>query len=234
MSHTQKESQLPSSCKISVICVTNRIGAGAFLEEQLSKQTFKDFEVIIADDSEELGWHEGWDWFWPRQKDDGDVWNINKAYNDCLSMVNGELIVFLQDFIEIKANGLQRFWDLYQLYPNDLITGCGHKYEDEKIVETDDRCFGERTLVPSDWTYYELNWASCPTHIAPRFDESMDKFYGGENQIFALNSKAAVWLDRTNECKGEAHYDRPENWEAEHTNKNGRLNEKILECQMKS
>lgn len=232
MSHTQKESVRP---KLSVVCVTNRPHAPNYLWEQLAKQTFKDFEIIIADEltigeiSSESLVH-----FKPRPKNAGDVWNVNKAYNDCLNKVKGELIVFIQDFIEIPANGLERFWELYQLYPNDLVTGCGHKYENGKIVETDDRCFGERALVPSDWTYYELNWASCPIHIAPRFNESMDTHYGGENQIFALNSKTTVWLDRTNECKGEAHHDRPENWESEHANKQGRLNKKILECQTKS
>jgi len=63
--------------KISVICVTNRKGASKYLKEQLDKQTFKDFEVIIANDSGEEG-------FIPRGKKERDVWNLNKAYNDCL------------------------------------------------------------------------------------------------------------------------------------------------------
>lgn len=216
---------------LTVICVTKRKGGYKFLAEQLLKQTFKDFEVIVADETisgEDLGQIHR---FKPRQKNEGDVWNLNKAYNDCLKKVKGELIVFLQDFIEIPANGLQRFWDLYQLYPNDLITGCGHKYKDGKIVETDDRCFGDRKLVPSDWTYYELNWASCPNKVAPAFEENMDKNYGGENQCFALKAslifKANIWLDRTNECKGLVHEDRPSDWEQEHLNKANRHNQQI-------
>ncbi len=213
--------------KISVICVTNRKGAIAFLKKQLDKQTFKDFDVIVADDS---GDEDFFEQFKPRQKNEGDVWNLNKAYNDCLSKVTGELIVFLQDFIEIPANGLERFWELYQLYPNDLITGCGHKYENGRIAETDSRCFGDRKLVSSDWTFYELNWASCPAKIAPRFEEDMDKFYGGENIVFALKAHlkgSEIWLDRINECKGLAHNDRPSDWEDLHHNKNNRLNDKI-------
>lgn len=202
---------------ISVICPTIREGAKEFLEKQLAKQTFKDFETIIIGRETEIG--------------EGNVWTLNRDYNKALSKAKGELIVFLQDFIEIPANGLQRFWDLYQLYPNDLITGCGHKYKDGRIVETDDRCFGDRKLVPSDWTYYELNWASCPTKVAPKFEESMDKYYGGENQIFALKStlinKNQVWLDRANECKGLAHEDRPKDWEESHINKSNRHNEII-------
>lgn len=210
--------------KISVIVVTNKSGAVEFLKTQLDKQTFKDFEVIIADDGGNPKLYEKQ--FTPRQKGKEDVWNLNKAYNDCFQKVEGQLIVFYQDFIKIQANGLQRFWDIYQLYPNDLITGCGHKYLDGKIAETDDRVFGEKALVESDWTYYELNWSSCPTEIAPKFEEDMDTHYGGENQIFAFKSGANVWLDRMNECKGEMHNGRPDNWESKHSNR-GFLNQKI-------
>ena len=70
--------------KISVVCVTNRKGAIGYLNEQLKKQTFKDFEVIIANDSEDEGG------FKPRQKEEKDVWNLNKAYNDCIEKAQGE------------------------------------------------------------------------------------------------------------------------------------------------
>lgn len=217
--------------KISVIIVTNRKGGAESAMVQVAKQTFKDWEVVVADDSTIPPFYDVA--FNPRQKKEGDVWNLNKAYNDCLKKAKGELIVFLQDFIEIPANGLQRFWDIYRLYPNDLVTGCGHKYKDGKLVETDERCFGTYQLVESDWSYYELNWSSCPSKIAPKFEEDMDKFYGGENQIFALKAKlehgSEVWLDRTNVCKGLVHEDRPENWESCHINKNNRHNKKIKE-----
>jgi glycosyltransferase involved in cell wall biosynthesis len=223
--------------KISVVCVTNREGAVPFLVAQLQKQTFQDFEVIIADDLCENKLIDEtffqipttpYQHFKPRQKNEGDAWNLNKAHNDCLEKVNGELIVFLQDFIWIPANGLQRFWDMYQILPEALVTGVGHKYREDlkTIVETDERVFGERGMVESDWTYYELNWASCPKERAPQFDEDMDTHYGGENQIFALKSGLDVWIDRNNECKGIAHTDRRSNWEEKHANK-GFLNEKI-------
>ena len=99
--------------KISVGCVTNRKGSVEFLKKQLDKQTFKDFEVIIADDAENPKLYDKQ--FKPRAKGEGDVWNVNKAYNDCFSRVEGELIVFFQDFIEVPANGLKRFYDLGSL-----------------------------------------------------------------------------------------------------------------------
>ncbi len=212
---------------ISVVCVTNKPGAVEYLKKQLDKQTFKDFEVIIADDGGNPKLYDKQ--FKPREKQEGDVWNLNKSYNDCLSRVEGELIVYLQDFIQISANGLQRFKTLWEILPTALITGCGHKYKDGKITETDDRVFGEKGLVESDWTYYELNWSSCPTKIAPKFEEDMDTHYGGENQIFAFKANRPVWIDRLNECKGEMHEGRPDDWEICHVNKDGFLNKKIKE-----
>lgn len=204
--------------KISVLCVTNRNGAIKYFKEQLNKQTFKDFEVIIANDSEDDGG------FKPRQKKKGDVWNLNKAYNDCLDRAKGELLVFLQDFIWIQANGLQRFWDIYQLYPDALITGCGHKYEQDlkTINEVDNRCFGEKRLEKCHWSNWEMNWSSCPRAIMPRFDEEMDKNYGGENIYIAKTANKDVYIDRLNECKGlsqEICGGRPKNWEEKHFNK---------------
>lgn len=215
--------------KISVVFVTNRSGAIEYLNKQLSKQTLQNFEVIIANDSEDSGG------FKPRQKDDGDAWNLNKAYNDCLDKVTGDLVVFLQDFIWIPANGLERFWEVHEIYPDDLITGVGHKALNgiEGISETDERVIGEPGVSPGNESHFELNWAACPANKLVRFDEDMDKHYGGENQVFALKVqkqfKNNIWIDRSNRCIGlsqESCGGRPENWEELHANK-GSLAKKI-------
>jgi hypothetical protein len=211
--------------RISVVCVTNRPNAVPYLLTQLEKQTFKDFEVIVADDlctTPLLPGH-----FKPRGKGEGDVWNLNKAYNDALDRVTGELVVFLQDFIWIPANGLERFVETHELYPTDLITGVGHKAKDglNGISETDERVFGDPGLSPGNETHFELNWASCPTSQLQRFDEEMDKHYGGENQVFASKAMKAgsrVWIDRSNRCIGFSQDEcggRPGDWEEHHWNK---------------
>lgn len=215
--------------KISVVCATNRVNAVPYLLTQLEKQTFKDFEVIVADDLCETPLFEKH--FKPRQKGEGDAWNLNKAYNDCLDKVEGELIVFLQDFIWIPANGLERFWEIYQLYPNDLVTGVGHKAKNglEGISEVDERAIGEPGLYEGNHTLWEMNWASCPAKIAPRFLEEMDKHYGCENQVYALQATykgAKVWIDRSNKCIGFSQEEcggRKSDWEENHWNKQNRL-----------
>lgn len=217
--------------KISVICVTNRLGAVKFWNEQLEKQTFKDFQVIIADDNAQFNvFDDKLTYFLPRKKNTDDVWNLNKAYNDCLDLATGELLVFLQDFIWIPANGLQRFWDLYEIYPDALITGCGHKYEKDlkTIVEIDDRALGDKKVVPCHWSQWEMNWSSCPAKLMPKFDEEMDKHFGGENQYIAKTAGKQVYLDRLNECKGwsqELCGGRPEKWEELHFNKTNKYRE---------
>jgi len=212
---------------ISVICVTNRQGALDFYRQQLDKQTFRDFETIIADDlydQRPICCVPKVTHFKPRQKEEGDAWNINKAYNDALEKAQGELLVFLQDFIHIQANGLERFWEVYQLYPDCLITGVGHKAKHglEGISEVDERALQAPGLYPGNHSHFELNWAACPRKIAVPFSEEMDKHYGGENQYFAYKANKPVWIDASNRCIGLSQEEcggRPADWEEKHFNK---------------
>lgn len=215
--------------KISVICVTKRTPeALEILSDDLNRQTFRDFESIVADEN----WYDfnpSFDThFSPRRKLDIDVWNINKAYNDCLDQATGELLVFLQDFIWIPSDGLQKFWDFYQEHSNALIAGVGHKAEHgiQGISEFDRRTSSNDPITYTGW---ELNWAACPRKIMPRFNEQMDRYYGGENQYvakYAMHMGAECLIDRTNQCIGYSQKEcggRPENWEPMHANKEGRL-----------
>jgi hypothetical protein len=205
---------------ISVVCVTNRKGAAQFLKEQLDKQTFTDYEAIVADDSSDAR-IKVWKHFTPRQKQKGDVWNLNKAYNDCLNLAEGELTVFLQDFIWIPANGLERFWETYQIYPDALVTGVGHKAKSgiKGISETDFRMNAGPGLHAGNPSLYELNWSSCPSRLLKPFREEMDACYAGSEKVWAKDIGADVWIDGSNvsiglsqeECGG-----RPADWEQNH------------------
>lgn len=217
--------------KISVILVSNRKKFDEIFYNNLERQTFRDFEFIVADENID-SYLETKTWFKPRAKLGGDIWNINKAYNDCLDRATGELLVFLQDFIWIPDDGLQRFWDDYQAHPNALITGVGHKAKDglEGISENDYRVDETKTgLHPCTFAEWEMNWACAPRKIMPRFNEKMDWFYGGENQYVAklaqLNG-AELLVDQSNRCiqySQEFCGGRPEDWEESHCNKSGRL-----------
>jgi glycosyltransferase involved in cell wall biosynthesis len=224
---------MAGSPKISVITVTNRIGWLPVLSDDMRRQTFRDFEVVVAADGPRYESHpyDGWTVFVPRQKSGADAWNLNKAYNDCLDRAQGELLVFLQDFIWIPANGLQRFWDDYLMFPDALVTGVGHKAKDglEGISETDERALGDGEISPGNHTHWELNWAMCPRAMMPRFDESMDTHYGGENQHAARQAEARgarILIDRGNRCIGYSQDScggRPPDWEERHFNKTAGL-----------
>ena len=219
--------------KISVIVVTNRNGYRNILLDDMLRQTFRDFEVIVADDFGFTTIPSPFKEFIPRQKNESDVWNLNKAYNDCLDRAKGELLVFLQDFIWIPDDGLQRFWDDYQKYPNAFITGVGHKAQNglEGISEIDHRMIdgGGLRLCDHFQTPWELNWSCAPRALMPRFNEKMDMFYGGENLYIshaAVLKGAQIAIDHDNVCIGYSQAEcggRPENWEEMHCNKHGRL-----------
>lgn len=219
----------PANKKISVIFVTNRKGYEEILTDNLDRQTFRDFEVIVADENVEPYMASHY-YFKPRQKAEGDVWNINKAYNDAIDRAEGELLVFLQDFIWIPANGLQRFWDLHLIYPDALITGVGHKAVKglDGISEPDERVFALREVSPGNASHWELNWSACPREAMPRFHEGMDKYYGGENQYIAKKAGRQIWIDRLNQCIGYNQDEcggRPADWEEMHINKKARWKE---------
>jgi len=224
--------------KISVICVTNRDGWHKVLLDDLDRQTFHDFEVIVANDA--LFYHKGlthlenWQIFRPREKFETDAWNLNKAYNDCLDRAEGELLVFLQDFIWIPDDGLQRFWDDYQAHPNAFITGVGHKAKEglQGISEEDHRMAAYPDGVSKCKSYFaewEMNWACAPRSIMPRFNEKMDEWYGGENQYVAkvaMLEGRDILIDRNNVCIGysqDACGGRPVDWEERHCWRDGRL-----------
>lgn len=219
--------------KISIIFVTNRSGWYDILKENLGRQTFNDFEVIVANDSDDWGAMPNWFVFKPRQKKQGEAWNLNKAYNDCIDRANGELLVFLQDFIWIPDYGLEKFWKVYLENPNSFVTGVGNKAKDglEGISEYDLRMNGpdgvhmiDPMIIP-----WEMNWASAPRVIMPRFEEKMDSYYGGENIYISRKAYlfgAMFMIDRSNQCIGYSQEycgGRPHDWEELHANKEGRL-----------
>lgn len=247
--------------KISILYVTNRLGGIDILKDNLDRQTFRDFEVVIVDDldrSDEIKAYMA-DYsptvLKPRPRASGDVWNLNKAYNDGLRACKGELIVFLQDYIWVRANGLERWWQDYEAHPEAFFSGVGHKakWPERKdndgamsifkrfeapvgISELDDRLIEPKTgLEESNYSTWELNWACAPRKLMPEFDESMDQHFGGDNVVVA--AKAAMlgvefYIDYSNTNSGynqSALFPRHPDWEKYHANK-GALNDKL--CQI--
>ena len=196
--------------RISVITLTVRPEAVALVIKALKRQTFKDFEWIIASPFPVISSDFKYTWLVDPPIKEGDYWVIYKAYNQSVRAASGELIVSWQDFTYVKPDALQKFWDHYQEDNKVIVTGVGNKYEnDEWIVQTwqDPR---QRT---DQGTYYgcfynDIEWNFC---AIPRkailevggFDERLDKYSSlcGLDVLDRLNMVGG-WdfkIDQTNE-----------------------------------
>lgn len=151
---------------ISVLTPTIRGDEGlAFPKESLEKQTFKDFEWLIEKHN-------------PNNPPD-----FNQAMNRMIRKSKGELIVILQDFIKIKKEGLQMFWEAYNKIPQVFITAPVGKTSDGECIEWDwrEHKSNEEDLDFSEW---EIDWACCPKKLIVEiggFDEELDKYWGFDN-----------------------------------------------------
>jgi glycosyltransferase involved in cell wall biosynthesis len=241
MRNSKKLEKIP---KISVLVPTARAGGMEILLRNFRNQTFRDFELIIVDK------------LWNKRKKllkrlfiledfpvkhlpdppmrEGDVWRLEGAYNRGLENCQGELIVSLQDYILIRGDGLEKFWNAYQsLGKNVLISGVGHKYSYPKVVdidnpicifekepmisdlveimERDSRVDGRQEIVETNYTFFELNWAAIPRKVLMEinyFDERLDQNYGCDNLLIGLKAFLKgykIYLDKTNECYGIYH-----------------------------
>jgi glycosyltransferase involved in cell wall biosynthesis len=237
--------QLPSSersPKISVITVTKRPGSIDITWASLEKQTFQDFEWILCDELHSWRKDEVAEYVndrrlrhIPSPTREGDLWNLNKSYNEALRHCRGELVVSLQDYIWIPEDGLEKFWHLYRTLGPHFFTGCATKAvgppmksEEGKITIFEAPCRDRPTEIieydirtmnesedsversnPIDW---ELNWGAAPLSAFKElggFEERLDReFYSCDNLAVSFRAECLgyqFFIDRTNECTAFAH-----------------------------
>lgn len=243
--------------RVSLVQITNKPGGIDILRDNLRRQTFKDFEVVLIDELYDWREREVKDYLkefnlkyvYTVPKDNNDVWNFSKSMNAGLDVCAGEIIVSLQDYIWIPANGIERFVKDIDLYPNSFVSGVGHKFQnpseidfEDKITvfktlrrpnhplsEFDDRMLMPEGLYPAETSLFELNWSAFVNHEELRFAPEMDKFYGCDNIYLEIVGKTLgmkSFIDRSNVCWGynQALFGRPKDWEENHFNKEGRFN----------
>jgi glycosyltransferase involved in cell wall biosynthesis len=119
---------------VSVITITIRPGFWNLMANNLSKQTYKNFEWIIVDDFKDdrseiakkyakkynlnvryLRGNKASPPFYKRRN------GLARANNIGWQNAKGELCVFLQDFILIPKNGIEKLANLYKHHPKALI-----------------------------------------------------------------------------------------------------------------
>ncbi len=162
---------------ISVITVTNRYGGIDINWSGLKRQTFKDFEWILVDTLYE----ERKEAVQAYCKDErvrhikqgtkdslARTW-LNHAENQGIRESKGELIVFLQDYIHIKPDALEKFWLQYQADKKCFVSGVGHQYQCPPVKDL-------KGLI----TVFDKPYTEQPTQVVwqdPRLRKDLGSFY---------------------------------------------------------
>lgn len=179
--------------KITVITPSIRPEGLKVTFNTLQKQTFQDFEWLT------------------RMSLPGDRSDLCYQMNQAIKEAKGELIVFLQDYIEIGADGLQRMWERYQAEPNVCWTApVGKKDMDNPgKVNWDWRSYWDKKEEVT-FERWEIDWGAAPTKAfkGELFAEEYDAGFGWENVDLAYRLAKNGWkfkVDRYNEAEAMDH-----------------------------
>lgn len=157
--------------KISIITTSIRPLGLDIIRTGLLKQTLKDFEWLVEINSS--GTHD-----------------LNSAYNRALSRAQGELMVSLQDYILIRPDFLQKWWDAYTANPTSFMTAPVGKVDDLNYSSKpvwDWRAFrnDENTTIRScEWNCWEIDNGAAPMSALKAiggFDEALDGHWSADN-----------------------------------------------------
>lgn len=219
--------------KLTVYTPTIRKGFWYAMAGNLASQTYKNFEWIIIDDfkedrsklAEKIAKDYGIEirYIRGRKHKKNRTYGLVRANNTCLEEANGELMVFLQDFVFLPPDGLEQFATLHEQHPDSLIA-TPDMYVASKVkpnIESEDWFNGEvdifgtfirknvriqnkglrETVNPYD---FEQNYGAIPVKIARELGgwyEFYDEGLGYDNTDIAyraLQSGYKILLDEMN------------------------------------
>lgn len=210
------------SVAISVITPTIRFEGLPIVEKALRRQTFKDFEWIIASPTKPDN-VSNFIWSQDPPKKEGDYWAVYKSYNEALRKARGELIVSVQDHTFFDPTGLEKFWFHYSQDNKNIVSGVGNKYSDETFTVMTWKDPRERLDQGAFYKCFhnDIEWNYCAVPLKAiqdvgGFDEEMDKYSSlcGLDVLDRLNIQGGweFWLDQTNKSYSTEHGRLP-NWE---------------------
>lgn len=209
--------------RVTVLTCTARPGGIDIAWAGLKNQSFTDFEWLVVDELNDVRRgkieefcndsrvkvHRS-----PRRRA-GVFWNLSRCLNYGVQKAEGELIVFLQDYIFIPTHGLERFvkqYDELKQQGDSIIAGVGHKYIVDSLtvkninapisifnepfdyykhhltIHSRDPRMKNRGLHLCNPLEWEANWAVFPRKAAfdvGGFDEDFDAGWGYDNVNFA-------------------------------------------------
>lgn len=210
--------------KITVVFVSARPDSIPIIYDSMKAQTFKEFEVICVMPEKILRavmpCDQPWYFVPDPPKKPGDFWALSKCLNLACEMAKGELVVLIQDYIQVPADGLQHYWDRYQQEPKSLVSGVSDQFDQnsgEKTFKDPRKQIGSHggepyrgffLTIPLHW---EANWGSFPLQAwrdIGGFDEDFDAGWGYDNVNFAERCQMAgyhIFLDTDNEVHAIDH-----------------------------
>jgi hypothetical protein len=227
----------------SVVTITARPGIFRFGRETLEAQSFKDFEWVVVDKLYHKRYKEVAEYMKDSPLDFKHIpeppkdkgYNLARADNEGIKKSTGELLVWLQDFILIPQDGLQKYWDLYKQHPDSMYSGVDGRFSIEtagKILTEDpidiiggaswghgrtdyvnQRAEGKGVYQSYDPFEFELNWAAFARTVAEDiggFNEDFDHGFAYDNTEFAfraLQMHKQLWIDTTNYADAINHWE---------------------------
>lgn len=205
--------------KVSIITPTIRKGWWNIMANNIAIQTYKNIEWIIVDDyptdrsnlAMEYADKYGLDIKYLRTKQKVKrFYSLSSANNTGATNASGELLVWLQDFVLMPPNGIERIVDLYRINRNSLIAPVDIYYEPKIMPNTDSedwfngeidvlgrrlrknqRITGQGIRISKQPAEFEMNYGAIPKHIYDRlngFWEFFDEALGFDNTEIALRA----------------------------------------------
>lgn len=222
--------------KVTIFTPTIRTGFFNIMADNISKQTYKSIEWLIVDDHKDdrrniankYADKYGIKVRYMRGKLSRSNYNYALIQADNMAIYNatGEIIVWLQDFILMPQDGIERIVNLYKRYPNALIAPVDayYKMKEKPNRENKEDWFdGTKDVVgefirqniriklgevrqsrnPYD---FEMNYGAIPTKIARQLNglwEFQDDGLGFNNTDIAMRALRAgytVLIDERNKA----------------------------------
>lgn len=249
-----------SKPKVSIITPTIRRGFWNLMAENIANQSYKNLEWVVVDDfpgdrsgiMKRYCQNKGIEWKYVRGgKTDKFYYGLSTANNIGWKESDGELLVFLQDFVLMPTIGIESLVDIYRKHPNDLIapTDVYHSPSVEITTESEDWFQGNTNVVgefmrsnqrntgqgirysemSTDW---EANYGAIPRSVVDRLGGWYEFFNDGlgfdntEIAYRALLSGSKIIVDDTNRGICIDHWEALKNKPEEHgSDRERRLND---------
>lgn len=226
--------------KISIITPSVRFEGLDIVRKSLEKQIFKDWEWIIvcpasvaiklnpshhAHQKIRMLAHNIMVVIEP-DKNEGDMYSLNKSWNEGFRMAHGELVISFVDMTWAPPDALENFWIHYENNPKAVIGGIGHQYEKvidgkpEILIWQDPRA---QTQYGSFWEINPIDMELCLTSIPKQaiidiggFDETFDQYAAlSEKEACLRMDKLGYkfFLDNTIEYRALTHPRLTKDWD---------------------